>query len=188
MKVPLELSFRDVEKTPELEDLIRDKVSKLERYCDHLNSCRVAVEKPQEHQRSGSPYRVRVNMTVPPGHELAVSREPGEGDLREEIQVAIRDAFDSAARQLKRLVDKQQGEVKQHPEQETMGLVSKLLPEEGYGFIQTQEGREIYFHRNSVLHDDFDRLETGTGVRYVEEPGEQGPQASTVQIVDKQSM
>jgi cold shock CspA family protein len=54
------------------------------------------------------------------------------------------------------------------------------VSEEGYGFLETPDGREIYFHRHSVLHPGFDRLAIGR-VLFVEEPGE-GPQASTVAI------
>jgi cold shock CspA family protein len=56
---------------------------------------------------------------------------------------------------------------------------------EGYGFLMTPDGRELYFHRHSVLHDDFERLAVGTEVRFEEEEGEKGPQASTVQVVNK---
>jgi cold shock CspA family protein len=127
---------------------------------------------------------VRINMTVPPGRELAVTRNPGEGDSSELPQI-IRKAFEAARRQLKTLVGKQRGEVKTHPEQESVGYVIKLFSEEGYGFLQRSDGREIYFNANSVLQDEFSRLEIGTGLRFVDEIGEKGPQASTVQIVDK---
>jgi cold shock CspA family protein len=183
MDVPLEITYRNVEKTDALDALIRKKVQNLEKVCSYLNSCRIAVEKAQ-HDHAGNPYRVRINMTVPPGHELAVTRNPGEGDSSELPQI-IRKAFEAARRQLKTLVEKQRGEVKTHPAQETVGIVTKLFPEEEYGFLQRPDGREIYFHAHSVLQDDFSRLEVGTGVRFVEEMGESGPQASTVQIVDK---
>jgi cold shock CspA family protein len=45
--------------------------------------------------------------------------------------------------------------------------------------------REIYFHRDSVLHDAFDRLAIGTEVTFVEEEGKKGPQASTVKPVGR---
>jgi len=67
-----------------------------------------------------------------------------------------------------------------------MAVIHQLFPEEGYGFLRTVDTQdEIYFHRNSVLHDDFDRLAIGLGVRYAAELGEKGPQATSVQIVDK---
>jgi cold shock CspA family protein len=60
------------------------------------------------------------------------------------------------------------------------GRILRLFPYEGYGFLETRDHREVYFHRNSVLNRGFDRLEVGDEVRFVEEPGEKGPQASTV--------
>ncbi len=184
MQVPLEISYRDVQKTEEIDTLIREKAAKLEKICHHLISCRVAVEKPQEHQRTGNPYRIRIDMRVPPGHEMVVKRESSEGNMHDPLSQVIRDAFDAARRQLQDLVERQRGEVKTKPESILVGLVVKLFQEEGYGFIQDADGREIYFHRNSVLHDDFDRLVIGTGVRYAEEEGLKGPQASTVEIVN----
>ncbi|MFO7984813.1 MAG: HPF/RaiA family ribosome-associated protein [Desulfatiglandaceae bacterium] len=185
MIVPLETYFKGIRKTDAIEALIEEHVSKLERFCDHITSCRVAVERRHQHQRSGQPFRVRIDMKVPPGHEVVVTKDSSEGDLHDQLQVVLREAFDAAARQLKRIDEKQRGETKRHPDQETAGFVSKLFPDEGYGFLKALDGREIYFHKNSVLHNDFDRLDIGTGVRYVEAQGEKGPQASTVDIVDK---
>ncbi len=143
------------------------------------------MESSQEHQRPGSPCRVRIYLSVPPGHELVVKREESEGHLHEQLPTIVRAAFSAAERQLKELVEKQRGEVKSHPEQERVAFVDKLFPKEDYGFLKTVDGRVLYFHQNSVLSDDFDRLEIGTGVRYVETMVDKGPQASTVQIVDK---
>lgn len=183
MNVPLELSFRDGTKSEEIESLVRDKVAGLERYNDHISSCRVSVERPQEHVRSGSGYRVRVDLTVPPRHELVAKREPGQGNAQDDLPLVIREVFSEAVRQLKRLNEEQRGEEKSHPQQQTAGLVDQLF--EDHGFIKDLEGREVYFHRNAVLHGDFDRLALGTGVNYMEEMGDDGLQASTVRIVDK---
>jgi len=62
------------------------------------------------------------------------------------------------------------------------GIVSTLFPERGYGFLTTTDGKEFYFHKNSVLGDKFKNLRIGTKVRFVEELGEKGPQASTVKV------
>jgi cold shock CspA family protein/ribosome-associated translation inhibitor RaiA len=185
MQVPLRLTFRHVNKTDAIEELIRKQAAKLERVCDHIVSCTIAVEKPQEHQRSGSPFRVRIDVTVPPEHELVVTREPGEGDLHEQLPTVIRDAFGAMRRQLKKLVDKQHGDVKSHPAQEVAGLVARVFREQGYGFLKSTDGREVYFHQNSLVNGDFDRLEVGDGVQWHEQEGENGPQASTVRLVQK---
>lgn len=185
MQVPLELSFRDVGKTPELEALINDKIDDLEKVFDNIISCRMAVEKPQEHQSTGNPYRVRINVRVPPGKEIVVTRNPGEGEMHDPLEAVIRDAFATATRELRELGNRLNQEVKQHPEQENAAIVEEINYEDGFGFLRSLEGRRIYFHANSVLNNDFKRVEVGTGVRFVSEMGEEGLQASTVQIVDK---
>ena len=65
------------------------------------------------------------------------------------------------------------------------GKVVTLDLQEGFGFIETANERQIYFHRNSVLDADFEKLEIGKEVRFAEEQGEQGPQASTVHVIGK---
>ncbi len=186
MRVPLELTFRDVEKTPAIERYIRDSVQKLERVCTELVSCRVVVEQPQRHQKAGRAFRVRVDARVPPGHELVVRREAGEGDLHETLREVLRDAFGAMRRQLQDLGQRQRGETKAHPSRdEASALVLRLFPEESYGFLRTLDGQEVYFHRNSVLHKEFDLLRVGTGVRCVAEPGDEGLRATTVEILDK---
>jgi cold shock CspA family protein/ribosome-associated translation inhibitor RaiA len=185
MEIPPEITYRDVRKSAALEKLILEKAAKLDQVHEKLISCRIAVEKVQEHQRSDSPYRIRIIVRVPPGKELVVSREPGEGQLNEQLKTALNSAFEAMRRRLLKLKAKQQGEVKTHPQQKLIGYVVRLFPAKGYGFIRSVEGRDLYFHRNSVLHDDFKRLQIGAGVRYFPRQGEKGPQASTVQIVDK---
>ncbi len=185
MQVPLELSFRNIKKTENLETLIREQVSHLERICEYMTSCRLAVEKPQKHMQSGSPFRVRIEMNVPPSHKIIAKREPGEGEMHDDIATVVRDAFEAAERQLREITERQRGETKEHPMQEIDAVVDRLFKDKEYGFLTTVDGRQVYFHKNSVLQDDFERLAPGTGVRYVEESGEKGPQARSVFIVDK---
>jgi cold shock CspA family protein/ribosome-associated translation inhibitor RaiA len=185
MKVPLEISFRGMDKIDAAEILIREKAADLERICSDIMSCRVAVEVPQQHQRSGRSYRVRITVSIPPGHEAVVRRESSEGMIHDELPAVIRDAFDAARRQVQKIVEKRRGQVKSPPGDVPIAFVVRLFREEGYGFIKDTDGRDLYFHKNAVLHGDFDRLEIGTGVRFEEGEGEKGPQASTVQIVDK---
>jgi cold shock CspA family protein len=92
-------------------------------------------------------------------------------------------AFRAARRQLQSTTERRRGETRSP--REPRALVVRLFPEASYGFLKTPDGRELYFHRHSVLHDDFERLAVGTEVRFAESEGEQGPQASTVQVVNK---
>lgn len=189
MKIPPEITYRGVSKTDAIEALINEKIAKLERVCDHINSCHIAVEKEQDRPRDRSPYRVRLDITVPPGHELAAESTMGHHTQYADLDVVIRDAFDKAWRQLRDLSKQQQeydrGQVNDGA-QDTTALVTKLFPEQGYGFLKTLDGQDIHFTSSSVLHDDFDRLEIGTGVRFEAITDEQGiSHASTVQIVNK---
>jgi ribosomal subunit interface protein len=184
MQVPPEITYRDVEKTEALDTLVNEKIAKLEKFYNNINSCHIAIEKIHDRPSSGSPYRVRLDITVP-GHEFVAESNPGESAQYDPIETVIRDAFDAAIRQLKALNEQQRNRVKTHEAQEMTAIVTKLFREEGYGFIRTFDDQEVYFHRNSVLHDDFDRIEIGTGVHFFVEQGEEGPQASTVKIVDK---
>ena len=96
--------------------------------------------------------------------------------------MAIRDAFNAAGRRLQDYARRQSGVVKVH-EPVAQGRVTKIFPEEGYGFLETPDGREIYFHGHSVLQPGFDHIAVGTEVRFAEELGEKGPQASTVHVI-----
>jgi cold shock CspA family protein/ribosome-associated translation inhibitor RaiA len=185
MQLPIDITYRNVEKTDALDNLIRDKAAKLEDVCDHIMGCHVAIERTHTHPSQGSPYRVRLDLTVPPGHELTVAKNPGEGVQYDSLEAIIRDAFDAARSQLKELTEKQQNRTKRHPEQAIGGIVTKLFPSENYGFLKTLEGQEVYFHRNSVLDDNFERLTVGAGVQFFLSEGQKGPQASTLRLIDK---
>ncbi len=183
MQIPLEITFRNVDKTDEVDALIRRKAAKLDEICDYLISCRVAVEKVQRHQSSGQPYRVRLDIKMPPGHEIVVNRDPARANLHLDLEAEIRWAFDTAERQIKELMEKQRHDVKKHPFQEVQGIVDKIFRADGTGFILSNDGRQIFFHRNALVNTDFVYLREGDGVRFVETMGEKGPQASTVQVV-----
>lgn len=183
MEIPLQVTFRDVPPRSDIEDRIRRKAAKLERVCDRIIRCRVAVERPHTHPDTGNPYRVRIELTMPPGHEIVVVEDPLDNDLQTELVTVINNAFRAAERQLERVVEKQRGEVKAHAE--PRALVVRLFRDQGYGFLKAPDNREIYFHRNSVVAHDWDRLVVGAQVRFEEEMGVMGPQATTVHLVDK---
>jgi cold shock CspA family protein len=63
------------------------------------------------------------------------------------------------------------------------GLVTELVAGMNYGIITSRDGVEVYFHRNSVRDDAFDRLATGNRVMFVAAPGLLGAQAITVQLL-----
>jgi ribosomal subunit interface protein len=178
MKIPLQVVFRHMEPSEALEQKIREKADKLERFVDYIMRCRVTVEAPHQHHHQGNLFNVKIDITLP-GDEIVVSRHPDENHAHEDAHVAVRDAFDAARRQLEDYIRKRRGKVKKH-ELVPHGIIKELFPYEDYGLIETSDGREIYFHRNSVVDENFDKLQEGDHVHFSEEEGEKGPQASTV--------
>lgn len=160
--------------TPEVERYIEERATRLDAFHPHIMNCRVALDGPVAHHGKGGPFDVRIDVLLP-GGPIAVTRQRDE-DLR----VAIREAFDAAQRRLQDAVRIERGRVKQPAEPGARGRVVRTFAEEGYGFLQAADGHEVYFHRNSVLGGGFARLKAGDEVWFVEEPGDEGPQATTV--------
>ena len=183
MQLPLQIAFRNLERTDALEDDVRLRAEILDDFCDSIMGCRVVVEVPHRHHQRGNQYLVRIDLTVP-GEEIVVNREPPVHVEYRDLNVALRDAFDTARRLLEDHVRRRRGDVKQR-QAPVHARVSKLFPEEGFGFLETPEGREVYFHRASVLDGGFGRLTPGTEVSFAEEEGRKGPQASTVKITGR---
>lgn len=183
MKLPLQITFRHMKHSEALEADIRERAEKLDELCDRIMACRVLVDAPHQHHQRGQLFRVSVDLTVP-GGEIVASRGSDEHHAHEDPYVACRDAFDAVKRRLDDYVRRQKHRVKAH-EVPPHGRVAKLMKEEGYGFIDSFDGNEVYFHRNSVLHGAFETLELGHEVRFAEEMGVQGLQASNVSLIGK---
>lgn len=181
MKLPLQVVFRNMVASAAVEAKIRERAEQLDRIYEHIMSCRVIVEAHHKHHHQGNLYHARIDLKVP-DTEIVASREPGEHHAHEDVFVAVRDAFDAVDRRLEDYARRRRGQVKAH-EVPPHGHVAELNPD--HGMIETVDGRLVYFHRNSVLDADFDQLKIGTEVRFVEEVGELGPQASTVYVIGK---
>jgi ribosome-associated translation inhibitor RaiA/cold shock CspA family protein len=207
METPLQITFRNMPPSAAIEDTIREKAAKLDSYYDRIMGCRVVVEAPHRHHHKGKAYLVRIDLSVPggelvvnrapnrlnaaklrdpelAGNDLTESHEPSKHAAHKDIYVAIRDAFDSARRKLQDYARKRRGEVKVH-ESAALARVTRIFPEEDYGFLETPDGRQIYFHRNSVLEPGFDHLQIGIEVHFTDEIGDKGPQATTVRLTGR---
>jgi ribosome-associated translation inhibitor RaiA len=184
MQRPLQITFRGMEHSDAIERRIRARAAEFERFYEHITGCHVIVEAPHHHHHQGTIYSVRLDVRVPDG-ELVVNREHRSQHIHEDVNAAIRDAFDAAVRQLEDYARRRRRETKQHAVP-AHGKVSKLFPNEGYGFVELPDGREVYFHKNSVVVG-FSALAIGDEVRLAlaEGEGEKGPQASAVTPVGK---
>ncbi|KGE01624.1 HPF/RaiA family ribosome-associated protein [Rhizobium sp. YS-1r] len=184
METPVEIASHGAEISPAVEAALKDHVSELETRFGRITDCRVVVTGPGKRHRTGGLYDVRIHLTLPNGREVAVDHIDHGDERHSDLNFAINDAFKRARRQLQDEARKLQGEVKYH-EPQPSGTIARIDHAGAFGFIATSDGREIYFHRNSVIGGRFDDLEKGMHVTFVEEQGTKGDQASTVRFMGK---
>ena len=181
MQVAPQVIFKDVDRSPWVEEYVAERVRNLEKFSDEITSCHVTLSQEQGSHRKGNRYSVMVEVRVPRQHDLAVKKQKQIHDMQTQLPALINQAFSAIESQVKKTAQLRRAEVKTH-DSEPRGLVASLSPE-GFGFIKSFDNQDVYFHRNSVLHGDFERLAVGTEVRFSPEQGDKGLQASSVQVV-----
>jgi cold shock CspA family protein len=180
MQVPLRIVVKGLPEPARIRGRIEEAATLLEKFHGRVTACRVAVTNPDSRHSRGGLYDVRVVLRVPGHKDVAISQRVGDDPKCEHIGVALRKAFAQARRRLQDVSRKMRGDIKVHADPKTAGRVVKLFARSGYGIIESADGQEFYFHRNSVLNGGFSTLKIGTTVQFVEREGEKGPQASTV--------
>ncbi|MGD1876068.1 MAG: HPF/RaiA family ribosome-associated protein [Kiloniellaceae bacterium] len=185
LEMPLEITFRNLDHSDAVVAIVHDILAKLVQVHGRISSCRVTIEAVNRQHAKGNLFHVSIEVGVP-GKQIMVDRNSGKRHAHEDVYVALRDAFSAARRRLEDHSRRKAGSVKTHAVP-PHGKVARLFPYEGYGFIETPDGREIYFHQNSLVDADFAKLEQGQEVRYVAVEGESamGPQATTVKLIGK---
>jgi ribosomal subunit interface protein len=180
MQVPVKITFRHMDPDSSAREQIEHRVEELEQFHDRITACQVVLEAAHRSHQQGKLFHVRVELNVP-GRTIVVGRDPAEHHAHEDAHVAIRDAFNAVRRQLEDHARRARGEEKTHAPAD-IGRIARVFPERGYAFLVTETGEEVYVHANSVPDGGFARLQAGDKVRYVlaPDPGEHGPQASTV--------
>lgn len=171
MQQPAQITFKDLEQSDELTDLVHEKTDKLQQFFENIISCHVVIEQTQKHKNQGKLHNVRINLGVP-GKELIVTNNE-----RENVYIAVRDAFDNLRRQLEDHARKAHGDVKPHPEM-VHGKIVRLF--EDFGFIEGTNGTEYYFNEDNLVHPKFNKLKVGSSVRFIEAVGDDGLQAHRV--------
>jgi ribosome-associated translation inhibitor RaiA/cold shock CspA family protein len=188
MQTPLEITFHHIDKTDWAEEAIRGHVAKLEEIYDRIIACRVRVDKRTDPLQPSIPPVVRIEISLPGRPDIVVAHEP-DRLLRKfqspDLHNAINEAFRIATRSLaacKAQRTDYTAPMRHEAANEFRGQVAELAPDQDHGFVLTKEGGLLYFHRNSVLVGDFDALNRGDEVTYVEEVGDTGPVATKVRV------
>jgi ribosome-associated translation inhibitor RaiA/cold shock CspA family protein len=188
LQVPVEIAFHNTDSSAGAEQEIRARVGELEKLYDRLVSCRVRIDQRAKNRTGTIPPVVRVELGIAGRPDLVVSHEP-DHLLRKyqhpDLHKAINEAFRKAERQLLDLKeqreDREQG-VAHDAENQSLGQIAEITPDEDFGFLMTKEGGLLYFHRNSLLSGDFDHLARGDEVHYNEDIGDTGPIATKVRV------
>lgn len=180
MQTQATITFRNMDRDAAIEREIERHVEKLERFHDHITSCRVTVDVPHQHRQQGKLYSLHIDLKVP-GDELVIAREQPR-HRHEDIHATIHDAFKAAERLLEERIERLSRHVKLHGQPAT-GRVIRVGPD--HGFIACADGRELYFHRNCTSDSDWEQLDEGSRVELSEaaEPGESGPAATHVRLM-----
>jgi len=63
------------------------------------------------------------------------------------------------------------------------GKIKKLVRDRGFGFISDTDGRELFFHRSSVMDSAFETLKEDSKVEFEVEKSDKGPCAINVKVV-----
>jgi ribosome-associated translation inhibitor RaiA len=107
MAFVLHIAFRNMDASAAAEALVRQRAEELEHFSDRVTTCRVVLDCVHRQNHLGKLYHVHVDLTLP-GGTIVVNRDTGN-HAHDDLQVAIRDAFEAARRQLQEYVRKHDG-------------------------------------------------------------------------------
>ena len=102
MQKDLQITFKGISHSDAIEQAIRTRVDKLERYKDTLLACHVTLDLPHSHQHKGRLFKACVSVSLPQ-NEVVVCHQ------NEDIYAAIRDVFSSVERKVKEVGAKDRG-------------------------------------------------------------------------------
>jgi ribosomal subunit interface protein len=182
MQVPLQITMRNLDHSQAVEERVREKALKLNKFSDKIIACQVVIEQNQAYRQSGNLYNIRIHLSMP-RKELIVNR-----NQQENLYLAIREAFVDMARQVEDADTILQGDVKHHSFR-IHGEIARLFQDDQFGFIIDANGeKEYYFNANNLVKQHkFDQLKVGMPVAFVEEVGDEGLRASRI-CVRKEKM
>jgi cold shock CspA family protein len=169
----IHIEGRQVEILLEWRAKIEAELARLQKhYHDPILHARVEIIGTPHHRLGAFEVHLVVNV---PGDTITLMRQ---GDL---VMPLVVEAFDALDRRLSQHSQVVQQQVKVHAEVAEHGRVARLFPEDEYGFIETADGPEVYFHAHALKKGKFSNLAPGTAVKFAQEPGDKGPQAIWVQ-------
>ncbi len=188
MQVEPQITFKNLDTSPGLEALIRQRIDGLEQMHPRIISCRVVVEVPRRASETAKlPLGISVEVEVPGKPTIVAKDQQERHEAKGDHTAPVNNAFDAVERQLDKIAAIQDREVKLSEATPQSGMIARLYPDQGYGFVEVDNSPELYFTRNAVAGDAYDQLEVGMLVHLTiaNEEGPMGPQASSIRLLDK---
>src|ERR1043166_1285841 len=99
MQFPVNITYRGLEKSDKIDNLVMSYAARLDKFCDHINRCDVAIEQPNKTHHKENPYRCRIKLTGRPRHKLFSDEEKMDNGPQEPLNKVIHDAFKTMERQ-----------------------------------------------------------------------------------------
>ncbi|MGE5085477.1 MAG: cold shock domain-containing protein [Bacillota bacterium] len=183
LMIDLKINYLGMPESNSVSAAVWDHVKHLELFSAQLMSCHVVINRPPRKSHQGGIYHIKIHLHMK-GSDIVIDREPGKNHAHEDVYVALRDAFDAAKRKIEDYTRIRSGRVKNSVKPMHARII-RLLFNEDCGFVLTEDQREIYFHRNSVINQNFEDLKVGQEVRFSEAMGENGPQITSMQVVGR---
>jgi cold shock CspA family protein len=173
------ITWHKIPPSEAIEAIIRQRIVSIEKFCPDAIGLRVTLDAPQRQRNAGRGFEARLHLDLP-GPDLDVARSVRQGHAAPDLTLAVNAAFSALEERIKqsRRV-KGALEVKHHPEI-IHGEIVEIEPELGYGFVRADDGREVYFQKDSLVTGDWANLKTGSRLRFREQDGEKGPFAADV--------
>ncbi len=112
MQVPVQIVLKKVPQPAAARAEVLKAAGVLERFHDRITSCRVAVTNPDARHRQGGIFDVHITMRVPGHGDIEVTRRAQDRAEREHLDVALRNAFAQARRQLQDVAREKRGDIK----------------------------------------------------------------------------
>ena len=171
-----------METSPSVEAHVHERIAELQKYHPRIVGCRVVLKASDKRKAHGRDFEVQLTVSIP-GPDVYVSRQVGQHNSTDDMNLAIHRAFDAARRLLKKQSEKMDPhQVKQHPIL-LHGTIDRLFPGEGYGFIKADDGRDVYFEEDNLTEGDWKKVSLDMKVRFRENFGDKGTYATNVALV-----
>lgn len=176
------IAWRHIDPSPAAESLILKRYGELAHFGKRIEGCDVIVEAPQKRKLNARGYSVRVTLRLP-GPDITGSYQVAQGSARGDLTLALNRAFSAVEKQLKAQRRTMGGVEVKHHDPVLHGEITELERELGWGKLRADDGREVYFQKDALVHANWDDLALGTRLRFSERIGEKGPFATGVSVV-----